>query len=290
MASGVTVMLVAMAILPLMDVIAKHLGQTMASGQVAWSRFLFQSLFLAPFVWRIRSQIEFTQWHLHALRGFFIAIATLCFFTALTRLPVADALAIFFVEPLLLTLLSPLFLDETLGWRRLLAVIVGFAGALIIIKPGAAAFGIYALLPLLAALCFAFYLILTRKLAQQTNPVLIQFYTGLSGVTVMTLALIGGHQFGISILTAAWPDQQQWLFMALLGAIGGGAHLLVVYAFRALNAGTLAPFQYFEIISAVIFGWYFFADVPSSTTWLGIFIIVSSGIYIYWREKQIVSG
>lgn len=280
-------MLIAMAILPLMDVIAKHLGSSMASGQVAWSRFLFQSLLLAPFAWRIRHRMQLSQWHLHALRGFFIAAATLCFFTALTRLPLADALAIFFIEPLLLTLLSPLFLGETLGWRRLTAVAVGFVGALIIIKPGAAVFGIYALLPLLTALCFACYLILTRKLAQHTSPVLIQFYTGISGFIVMTVALIVGDQLGFSILTPSWPNQQQWFFMALLGAIGCVAHLLVVYAFKTLDAGTLAPFQYFEIVSAVIFGWYFFADIPSATTWLGIVIIVGSGIYVYLRERKI---
>lgn len=270
-----------------MDVIAKHLGNSMAPGQVAWSRFFFQALLLAPFAWRLRSVTSLSQWHLHALRGFLIAAATLCFFLSLKRLPLADAIAIFFVEPLILTLLSPIFLGETIGWRRLSAVVTGFIGALIIIKPGGNVFGLYSVLPLCAASFFAFYLILTRKLAQQIDPVLIQFYTGLSAVTTLSIALLAGSIWQVSFLNPIWPDQVQWGFMATLGAIGCVGHLLVVHAFRILDAGTLAPFQYFEIIGAVIFGWYFFSDIPSKSTWLGITIIVGSGIYVYWREQTV---
>lgn len=278
-------MLTAMTLLPLMDIIAKYLGNSMASGQVAWSRFFFQSLLLLPFAIRLKSQWPTKDWHFHALRGFLIATATLFFFTSLIKLPVADALAIFFVEPLILTLLSPIFLGERFGWRRLIAIGIGFIGALIIIKPGAQVFGIYALLPLCASVCFAFYLILTRKLAQQTDPILIQFFTGISGMALLSTALLFGSQFEFSFLQASWPDPTQWMLMALLGTIGCFAHLLVVYAFKLLDAATLAPFQYFEILGATLFGWYFFKDIPTTSTWIGITIIVGSGIYVYWREK-----
>ena len=103
-------MLLAMVLLPLMDVIAKHLTSFMASGQIVWSRMFFQSLFLLPFLWPLRHQLLVRQWYLFAARGMLIATATLFFFTSLAKMPVADALAIFFVEPLLLTLLSPFFL------------------------------------------------------------------------------------------------------------------------------------------------------------------------------------
>lgn len=278
-------MLTAMTLLPLMDIIAKYLGNSMASGQVAWSRFFFQSLLLLPFAFRLKNQWRAKDWHFHVLRGFLIATATLFFFTSLIKLPVADALAIFFVEPLILTLLSPIFLGERFGWRRLIAIGIGFIGALIIIKPGAQVFGIYALLPLCASVCFAFYLILTRKLAQQTDPILIQFFTGISGMAVLSIALLVGGHFEFSFLQASWPDTTQWALMALLGAIGCFAHLLVVHAFKLLDAATLAPFQYFEILGATLFGWYVFKDIPTASTWLGITIIVGSGIYVYWREK-----
>ena len=318
---GIAIMSLAMVFLPLMDIIAKYLSQSMATGQIAWSRFLFQSLLLMPFAWRLlkhtkrsaitphnssysraeqprrRSGLLPDRWHLHALRGFLIAAATLCFFTAVTRLPVADAIAIFFVEPLLLTLMSPFFLGERIGWRRLSAVLIGFAGALIIIKPGADVFGVYAFLPLGAALCFAFYLILTRKLAQDTDPVLVQFFTGLSGLFFMSIALIAGKiinllpgsEFNLFFLQAIWPTANQWAFMALLGAIGCLGHLAVVYAFRYVDASTLAPLQYFEIVGAAIFGWLVFNDVPTLNTWIGIVIITGSGIYVYWRERALAS-
>lgn len=309
-----------MVFLPLMDVIAKYLSSSIATGQIAWSRFFFQSLLLMPFAWRLIAVAQQSantsrntvgqahntatsrhrlkdllpdRWHLHALRGLLIATATLCFFTSVTRLPVADAIAIFFVEPLLLTLLSPLFLGETIGWRRLSAVIIGFSGALIIIKPGAAIFGIYAFLPLAAALCFAFYLILTRKLAQSTDPILVQFFTGLSGLFFMSLALLAGtalHHLGdwsLPLLLPGWPSPGQWALLALLGTIGCFGHLMVVHAFRYVDASTLAPLQYFEIVGAALFGWLVFHDIPTLNTWIGIAIITGSGFYVYWRERSL---
>jgi len=327
---SIAIMSLAMVFLPLMDIIAKYLSASMATGQIAWSRFLFQSLLLAPFAWRViastkqrpvhqfdsQKQAETTlpsqtkrrphvvtikhsllpnRWQLHALRGFLIAAATLCFFSSVTRLPVADAIAIFFVEPLLLTLLSPIFLGEKIGWRRLSAVVTGFTGALIIIKPGAAVFGVYAFLPLAAALCFAFYLILTRKLALDTDPILIQFFTGLSGLFFMSTALITGAlinsleaiDLNLFFLQTIWPDSNQWALMALLGTIGCLGHLAVVYAFRYIDASTLAPLQYFEIVGAALFGWLVFSDVPTVNTWVGIAIITGSGFYVYWREKTL---
>lgn len=317
-------MSLAMVFLPMMDIIAKYLSATMATGQIAWSRFLFQSLLLAPFAWRLyrnarqhsasrpmtpdlgsTSDNNFVKtsflphkWHLHALRGFLIAAATLCFFTSVTKLPVADAIAIFFVEPLLLTLLSPIFLGEKVGWRRLSAVATGFAGALIIIKPGAAMFGIYAVLPLAAALCFAFYLILTRKLAMDTDPILIQFFTGVSGLFFLSVALLisaaiqwfPGVDAAVPFMQTVWPTNSQWALLALLGTIGCLGHLAVVHAFRYVDASTLAPLQYFEIVGAALFGWLVFNDVPALNTWVGIGIIIGSGLYVYWRERTLASA
>ena len=230
------------------------------------------------------------QWHLHLLRGALIALATLLFFSSLTRLPVADALAIFFVEPLILTLLAPIFLGEKTGWRRLSAVAVGFCGALLIIRPGAASFGWIVLLPMAAACCFAGYLILTRKFATRMAPVPIQFYTGVAGLVVMTAALLFGHMADSGFLAITTPDLSQWIKMAALGTVGCAGHLLVVYAFSYLDASVLAPFQYLEIVSAAILGWLFFGELPAIQTWTGILIIVGAGIYIYWREQTLKRG
>ncbi len=280
-------MLFAMVLLPLMDVVAKHLTASVSSGQIVWGRMFFQSLLLLPFAWPLRRQLSVQQWHLFALRGVLIVAATVLFFTALSKMPVADALAIFFVEPLLLTLLSAVFLGETIGIRRITAVLIGLIGALIIIQPSAQAFGVYAILPLGTALCFAFYLVITSKLAQNNSPVLIQLYTGIAGLITVSIALLVGNSLDLGFLQISIPTTHEWGFLMLVGAIACLGHLLVVYAFSFSDASVLAPFQYFEIVGAVVFGWYFFADIPAASTWIGVAIIIGSGIYIYLREQQI---
>ncbi len=283
-------MLVAMLILPGIDAIAKWLSGAISPGQVAWSRFFFQTLLMLPLFVRTPGRIFTRTLPLHALRGALIALATLLFFAALKYLPLADAISIFFVEPLLLTLLCALFLGETIGWRRLTAVAVGFLGALIIIRPNFGALGLPALLPLGTALSFAVYLILTRKLARHEYPERMQFYAGVFGALVMTLALAAGGAGDIAVLSFVWPDALQWLLLAGLGIIATTGHLLVVHAFRRAPAGLLAPFQYVEIVGATILGVIFFDDFPDAMTWLGVTIIVASGMYVFHRERIVARG
>ena len=280
-------MLAAMLILPGIDAIAKWLSDAISSGQVAWSRFFFQTLLMLPLFLRTRGAIVTRALPLHALRGALIALATLLFFSALKYLPLADAISIFFVEPLILTLLSAVFLGESVGWRRLAAVATGFAGALIIIRPSFSALGLPALLPLGTALSFAVYLILTRKLAQHEYPERMQFYAGVFGGIVMTVALTAGSVTDVAVLSFVWPDRSQWLLLAALGIIATAGHLLVVHAFRRAPAGLLAPFQYVEIIGATILGLVLFGDFPDAMTWIGVVVIVSSGMYVFHREATL---
>jgi len=282
-----TLMVLAMLILPGIDAIAKWLSSTISSGQVAWSRFFFQTLLMLPLFLRTRGPILTPALPLHALRGALIALATLLFFSALKYLPLADAISIFFVEPLILTLLGALFLGESVGWRRLTAVAVGFAGSLVVIRPSFSALGLPALLPLGTALSFAVYLILTRKLAQREYPERMQFYAGVFGGIVMSVALAAGEVADITVLSFVWPDRWQWMLLAGLGVIATSGHLLVVHAFRRGPAGLLAPFQYVEIIGATILGLVFFGDFPDATTWVGVAIIVSSGMYVFHREATL---
>lgn len=284
---AMVLMLLAMLVLPGIDAIAKWLSSDISSGQVAWSRFFFQTLLMLPLFLRTRGAILTPALPLHALRGALIALATLLFFSALKYLPLADAISIFFVEPLILTLLSAVFLGESVGWRRLTAVAVGFGGSLIVIRPSFSALGLPALLPLGTALSFAVYLILTRKLAQREYPVRMQFYAGVFGGIVMTAALAAGSIGDVAVLSFVWPDRVQWLLLAGLGVIATSGHLLVVHAFRRAPAAMLAPFQYVEIIGATILGLVFFGDFPDATTWLGVAIIVSSGMYVFHREATL---
>lgn len=280
-------MVAAMLMLPGIDAIAKWLSGGISSGQVAWSRFFFQTLLMLPLFLHARGPIVTRALPLHALRGALIALATLLFFSALKYLPLADAISIFFVEPLILTLLSALFLGETVGWRRLTAVAVGFAGALIVIRPSFQSLGAPALLPLGTALSFAVYLILTRKLAVQELPERMQFYAGVFGGLVMTVALALGSVADVGVLTVVWPDRTQWLLLAALGVIATLGHLLVVHAFRRAPAGLLAPFSYVEIIGATFLGALLFDDFPDAITWVGVAIIVASGLYVFHREAVV---
>ncbi|MFT5221123.1 MAG: S-adenosylmethionine uptake transporter [Planctomycetota bacterium] len=286
-ANAMAMMIVAMLVLPGIDAIAKWLSDSMSSGQVTWSRFFFQIIFMAPLLLRTSGTWITPALPLHALRGALIAVATLFFFTGLKYLPIADAISIFFIEPLLVTLLSAVLLKEKVGWRRFSAIGIGFIGAVIIIRPTFAEVGWPVLLPVGAAVCFSFYILLTRKLVAVEDPIRLQFFAGVFGFIVMSGAMIFGTTQQIDVITMVSPDFSQWQLLALLGLIATGAHLLVAYAYKHAQVGVLAPFQYIEIIGATVLGLIFFDDFPDPITWLGVSIIVGSGIYVFHREAQL---
>nr|CAA6809533.1 MAG: EamA family transporter [uncultured Thiotrichaceae bacterium] len=287
---GIQLMLLGCIVLPMMDASAKYMGETIAAAVIVLARFSFQSILLFPFVRKTLSWPAKAELILHIKRSISICFATVCFFTAIQVMPIADALAIFFVMPLLVTLLAPWMLGETFGWRRLIAVLVGMGGAMIIIQPGHEIFGLRAFLPLLTALGFTFYLMYTRKLARQeaggnVAPLTMQFWSGFFGSIIMMITLLFMQPFDLPVFNLAWPElwQMRQLFMVgLLAAIG---HLLVAHAFKHSDASVLAPFQYSELIVAALLGWWLFDDIPAVTTWIGAAILVASGLYIFHREQ-----
>ena len=287
--------IVAMLVLPGIDAIAKWLSGSVSSGQITWSRFFFQTLFMAPFALLASGPWFGPMLKLHLARGALIAMATLCFFSGLKYLPIADAIAIFFIEPLLVTLLSAVILGEAIHWRRITAITIGFIGALIVIRPAFDEVGPAALFPIGAAIFFSCYIILTRKLAHHEHPAKMQFLSGLSGALVMGVVLlvanIGSETIGQGdggpMLGITWPSLYEWGLLAMLGFIATVCHLLVVYAYQRAVVSILAPFQYVEIISATVLGLVFFNDFPDLVTWFGISIIIGSGIYVFHRESQI---
>lgn len=283
---AMAMMVLAMMLVPAIDAIAKFLTDTLAPAQIAWARFFFQMLFLIPLALRGERLVQLADTPLHLLRGVLIALATICFFTALTVMPLADNIAIFFVEPLILSLLAGVLLKEGIGWRRLAAIVVGFAGAMLIVRPSFAAFGVYALLPLAAATFFAFYLLLTRMLGAHTDAVMMQVSAGVGGLVTMTLLLGLGTFVDWPLLAWRTPDAASWGLLVLLGLVATVAHLLIVQAFRRASAVILAPFQYLEIMAAVFWGWLVFGDWPEPMTWLGIAIIVAAGLYVFHRERR----
>ena len=282
---AIAFMILGMLILPGMDGIAKWLVHSISAGQMVWCRFAVQTLIIAPFVLGSLAPLKLRDVLIHTTRGTLMVIGTIVFVTALKYLPIADAIAIFFVEPLILTLLAPVFLSEKVGWRPFTAVIVGMIGAFIVIRPNFQEVGWPAVLPLIAAITFAFYLILTRRQAAQQSPVSMQFYSGIAGVVVATILLLLNSVFEFSVIAVITPTGVQWILLLALGVISTVGHLLVVYAFQRGPAGLLAPFQYVEIIGATIIGLVVFSDFPDTLTWVGVAIIVVSGLYVLQRAK-----
>ena len=188
---------------------------------------------------------------------------------------------------MLVTLLAALFLGEPVRWRRMTAVLVGLFGALLIVRPNFEQFGWYAILPMGAALNFAVYILLTRSISQREKPAIMQFHAGIFGALVMSAALLVGEQLDVEVLSFNWPTLVEWCLLALLGLVATVAHLLMVHAYQRAPVAILAPFQYVEIISATLLGYLVFKDFPDLLTWCGIAAIVSSGMYVFYRERQL---
>jgi drug/metabolite transporter (DMT)-like permease len=220
-----------------------------------------------------------------ALIGGLIGTAVACFFWSLAYLPLANAIAIFFVEPLILTLFSAGFLREPVGMRRYGAVIIGLVGALVVIRPNWSAFGAAAILPLLAALCYAAQFTIIRSVRLRTGGLQLQFYSGMFAAFFLGLLLLIAAPAQLEPLEWTFPPPSTWLLLALLGFISAIAHMMIVVAIGQTEANILAPFQYLEIVSATLLGLAVFGDFPDPITWIGTGIILVSGMYVFYRER-----
>ncbi len=276
---GVALMLGAMASLPLIDVFAKFLGQQgVPVLQIVWARLAFGAVVTLPFAWRHgggRGLWPDRPFY-HGFRAAFLILATFCFFLSLIYLPIADALAIFFVQPLVVTVLSALVLKEQVGPRRWAAVCVGFVGTLIIIRPGFAEVNAGTGLAFAAGTFLAIYFVMTRKIAGQSPAMVTTFQTNAIGAALLTLAM-----------PLVWqsPDPAQWAMFAGLGCVATFGHFLIVRAYDFSEASLLAPLAYTEMIMATVLGWWFFGDFPDGWTLLGVAILIASALYISWRER-----
>ena len=284
---GIWLMCGAMFTLPLLDCFAKLLGENeISSGQIVLFRFSFQSIVLFPILlWANQLSLTFKHFWLQLFRALAMATATFCFFIAVRYMPLADSIAIFFVEPIILTILSVLFLGEVVKLRRITAIIIGFIGAVIIIRPQFSDVGLIALLPLITAASFATYMLITRYFSEKISPVQMQFQMGLIivpilGIFVLLFPNIDGFE-----MTS--PNFYEWNLLIALGLVATGGHLLLVFAAGKAPANLLAPFQYVEIIGATFLGFFVFGDVPTIYTLIGITLIVLSGLYLWYRENQL---
>ncbi|WP_438753212.1 DMT family transporter [Pararhizobium sp. O133] len=286
---GLGLMVIAVLIAPLIDIFSKLAIATIPSAQITAIRFVLQMVFILPIV-LLRGTLFDLTWKktgLHMLRGGLLLITMLSFITTLKVMEVADAIAIFFVEPIILTILGSIFLKETIGWRRYTACAVGFLGALLVIQPSMEEVGWIALLPIVSGFGLAIFLLVTRMVAQSEDPWSMQFHAGLWGALFCGLLLLFGEGTGSAVFDPVTPDMTASLYLLCVGVVATISGVLGVYAYRAAPASVLAPLQYLEIVSATIFGWLVFGDLPDALKWLGIAIIIASGLYIIWRERRI---
>ncbi len=286
---GIILMVGFSLIAPLMDSFAKLIGDAVAVAQIVATRFAAQAILLLPLA-ALMGWLHRPNGHeitLHLLRSFLLMVATGFFFTAIRYMPIADAIAIFFVEPFILTLLGGMILGEQVGPRRYVACAVGFGGALFIIQPSFQELGGIALLPLVTALCFAFYMILTRRMATRMHPITLQAYTGLAALVIALPLLFAFDGSGIAPLDPAWPAPRELRLLAALGLVATLSHICISFALSLAPASVLAPLQYIEIVGATLFGYYIFGDIPDGMTFLGIALIVGSGLYVFVRERNL---
>ena len=277
--TGIVLMLIAMAIIPVMDATAKALSDRLPIVQLVWARYFFHLMLFLPYVlWR-HGRAVFRPRHpvLQVLRGAMLLSSTALFFASIALMPLADALAVVFIYPFVITALSPLVLGERIGPRRWAAVATGFLGALLIIRPGLGVLAPGVPFAVAAGLIFACYALTTRKLAGSDPPLVTLTYTGLVGA-VVTSALLPFEW--VTPLASDWPK------MVLMGLCAAVGHLLIIIAYEKAAASQLAPFGYAEIVSATLLGWFIFGDFPDAVTWAGIAVVVASGVYISIREGR----
>ena len=272
--------LLAWIMLPIMDGFAKYLSTDLPVLQITWARYFFTVAFTFPIMFFFyRNQLRWSDKpKLQFIRGIILLTANICFFYSISVISLAKALTLAFVAPLIVTAFSPIFLGEKVGYRRWLAVIIGFIGSLVVIRPGFVEINLASLAALSTGVMYGFYLIITRKLSTSDNPLLTLLLTGVVGAIIISC-----------VMPFVWvkPNLNQWSMMAAIGIFACIGHLFLILSLKYADASKLAPFSYFEIITNIIIGYYFFSDFPDNWTFIGLFIIVLSGIYISRREKLV---
>ena len=277
---AITFNLLAWVMLPIMDGFAKYLSADLPVLQITWARYFFTVAFTFPimFLFFRKNLVRTDKPKLQITRGIILLTANICFFYAISIISLAKALTLAFVAPLIVTTFSPIFLGEKVGFRRWSAVIIGFIGSLVVIRPGFVEINLASIAALGTGVMYGFYLIITRKLSTSDNPLLTLLLTGVVGAIIISF-----------VMPFVWvkPNFNQWSIMAAIGFFACLGHFFLILSLKYADASKLAPFSYFEIITNIIIGYYFFSDFPDNWTFLGLFIIVLSGVYISRREKLV---
>lgn len=284
---GILLMLGFCILAPLGDSIAKILGPTIPLGQLIFTRFAVQAVLLIPLVlwvgigWRLSAR----AWRLAVVRTVLHILGIGFMFTSLLYLPLADAVAIAFVMPFIMLLLGKFVLHEEVGLHRMAACAVGFVGTLLVIQPNFLAVGWVALLPVAVAVIFALFMLTTRQIAKEADPIALQAVSGVIAMLMLLPFLLFGAKTGFVPLTFVMPNGFEWQLLVLIGLLGTFAHLLMTWSLRFAPSATLAPMQYLEIPVATLVGFVLFDELPNALAASGIMLTVAAGVYVVLREQ-----
>jgi drug/metabolite transporter (DMT)-like permease len=278
-------MLVSLGLFSCLDATAKYMGTVvqLPVTQVVWLRFVSQFLLIVVVIGAVSiPRLLFTQriWF-QMLRSCLMLGSTLLNFLALKTLRLDQTQTVYFLAPFVVALLAGPFLGEWIRWRRMLAILIGFSGILVAVRPGYVAFEPALLLALGSMLCYAAFMLLTRYLSAYDAPEVTLFYSLIAGTFVMA---------PLAIIDWAWPkDLLTWLLLISMGFWGGLGHYIFILAYRHAPASVLAPFIYLGLITHGTAGYLVFGQVPDQWTLAGAAIVIGSGIYLVHRERVVMA-
>jgi drug/metabolite transporter (DMT)-like permease len=276
--AGIALMIAGIFLFAVNDALGKWLMATYSVGQVLLIRSLAALAVLAPFILRdAASFAEAPRWGLQALRALFATIEVACFYWAVAYLPLADVMAYYLAGPIFVTAIAGTMLGEPVGWRRWSAVIAGFIGVVVCLRPGVAALTWPALIALIGSFTFSLSMISTR------------FLRGTGGTVLVTTQTVAALVFGLVAAPLGWvtPSARDFALLCLLGMVAMGAHVCVNRSLVLAPASTVVPYQYTTIVWALLFGYLVFADVPDAWMLAGSAIIIGAGLFIFVREQQL---
>jgi len=275
---GITLMTGAMLTIPLVDGLAKHLSVGYSPLFLSWARYAIACLIVLPVAAAVHGTrlLPAERRVSHSLRTVFLVTAMTLYFLAIARIPLATAVSAYFVGPIVAVMLSVIVLNEQMTFRKGLSLVLGFAGSIVILQPGASTDpGI--LLALGAGVFFSFYLIATRRAAQDSDPLKTLAVQCAAGMVFLTPQ---------AVLTWSVPAWNDLLFFAGLGLFSVVSHILSIAAFRRAEASTLAPLVYVELIGAALIGYVAFDEIPGVPTLVGAILIVAAGLILFQRQGE----
>jgi len=285
---GILLMLGFCVLAPLGDAIVKLLGETVPLMEILTIRFAIQAVILSALVaatgrpWRMSRRV----FRLAFLRALLHIAGIAAVFVSLRYLPIAEAIAIAYVMPFLMLLLGHYVLNEEIGARRAWVCAVGFLGTLMVVQPTFADVGWPAFLPLLVAVIFALFMLITRQIARETDPVSLQAVNGVMATVVLVPASLLLQTQDVAHTHYIGLDGREIALLVAIGITGTVAHLLMTWSLRYAPSATLAPMQYLEIPVATVYGWLIFSDLPNGLAAVGICVTVAAGLYIVIRERS----